>query len=343
MSAIFRFTRLLPLLLVLLLLACHSDEKPSPPRLKPTPAPLKRYIVKSGDTLYRIGVTYQQNYQTLAQLNNIAPPYTLTIGQSIRLPASATLLSAVSEKTAPQSLTVTYSAKLAEPEFKKFTALSEETVEPTTSEFDLYEVKAGDTLYSLSRHFATTPEQLAALNNIASPEQLHAGQNLKISKSKQKHSLVNNLQILKNSVEKPSILSHKTSIISNNNDSMLKLYHQLPAHGKIIKNFAATGNRGIEIGGKLGQVVTTIASGQVLAVKPAIYGYGVFIIIQHPNGYLSTYANNKQALVKIGQTVKQGQMIARMGQVGLNPPSVKFEIRKEKQFIDPLLFLAQKI
>lgn len=340
MSAIFHFTRLLPLLLVLLLLACHSDEKPKPPRPKPTPAPLKHHIVKSGDTLYRIGVAYQQNYQTLAQLNKIAPPYTLTIGQSIRLPASAT---SVSEKLATQPLTVTYSANLAEPEFKKLTALPEEMPEPSPAKFEVYEVKPNDTLYSLSRRFLTTPEQLAALNNIASPEQLHAGQNLKISKSKQKHSLVNNLQILKNSVEKSSVLSHKTSIISNNNDSMLKLYHQLPAHGKIIKNFAATGNRGIEIGGKLGQVVKTIASGQVVAVKPAIYGYGVFIIIQHSNGYLSTYANNKQALVKIGQTVKQGQMIARMGQVGLNPPSVKFEIRKEKQFIDPLLFLAQKI
>lgn len=342
MSAIFRFTRLLPLLLVLLLLACHSDEKPTPPRPKPTPAPVNIHIVQAGDTLYRIGVAYQENYQTLAQLNNIAPPYTLTIGQSIRLPASAKLKHPRSE-TITQPLTVTYSAKLAEPEFTKLTALPEQTAEPTTPEFDVYEVKAGDTLYSLSRRFATTPEQLSALNNIASPEQLHAGQNLKISKSKQKHSLVNNLQILKNPVEKASILSHKTSIISNNNDSMLKLYHQLPAHGKIIKNFAATGNRGIEIGGKLGQMVKTIASGQVVAVKPAVYGYGVFIIIQHANGYLSTYANNKQALVKVGQTVKQGQAIARMGQVGLNIPSVKFEIRKEKQFIDPLLFLAQKI
>jgi len=339
MSAIFRFTRLLPLLLVLLLLACHSDEKPSPPRPKPRTAPLNIHIVKSGDTLYRIGVAYKQDYQTLAQLNNIAPPYTLTIGQSIRLPASATLVS----ETISQPLPVTYSANLAEPEFKKLTALPEEIVEPPPAEFEVYEVKPNDTLYSLSRRFSTTPEQLATLNNITSPEQLHAGQNLKISKSKQKHSFVNNLQILKNPVEKSFILSHKTSIISNNNDSMLKLYHQLPARGKIIKNFAATGNRGIEIGGKLGQMVKTIASGQVVAVKPAIYGYGVFIIIQHPNGYLSTYANNKQALVKIGQTVKQGQMIARMGQVGLNPPSVKFEIRKEKQFIDPLLFLAQKI
>jgi murein DD-endopeptidase MepM/ murein hydrolase activator NlpD len=68
----------------------------------------------------------------------------------------------------------------------------------------------------------------------------------------------------------------------------------------------------------------------------------VFVVIQHADGYISSYANNSVALVQVGQPIQQGQVIAQMGQIGRNVPSVKFEVRKDGQFSDPLQFLAKQ-
>jgi lipoprotein NlpD len=355
MSAIFPFTRLLLLPAVLLLFACDGDEKQQTSARKPPDAkPSNIYTVKSGDTLYAIGVKYKINYQTLAQLNRIAPPYTLAVGQRLKLPVtvnSSSLSATVANTAAQTEPSLTYSANLTESEFKKQQAIATEVTtevntdvesEAKTAAPSVYVVQKNETLYAISRRFGLTPQRLAALNNIAAPEQLHAGQKLKIFKSKQKHSLSALSENLSKTRQNTRDLSQKTSIISINNESMLKLYHQLTANGKILKNFHASGNRGIEISGKLGQAVKAVAAGKVVAVKPAIYGYGVFIVIQHAEGYISSYANNSVALVQVGQHIKQGQVIAQMGQIGRNVPSVKFEVRKDGQFSDPLQFLAKQ-
>lgn len=328
MSAIFPLTRLLLLPAVLLLFACDGDEKQPPPaRKQPTTKPSNVYTVKSGDTLYAIGVKYKLNYQTLAQLNRIAPPYTLAVGQALKLPMTTTTLATTEKTAAKADSRLTYSANLTESEFKKQQAIA--TAEATEPNLDvvheeksaptqIYVVQKNETLYSISRRFGLTPHSLAALNNITAPEQLHAGQSLTIS-------------------AKPSA----TKLATPSAD-IAALRRRLPSDGKILKNFRSSGNRGIEIGGKLGQAIKAVAAGRVVAVKPAIYGYGVFIVIQHPNGYLSSYANNSVALVQIGEQVSRGQIIAQMGQIGRNMPSVEFEVRKDGQLSDPLPFLAQQ-
>ncbi len=208
--------------------------------------------------------------------------------------------------------------------------------------FETYVVGKNETLYSIALRFKVPFAQLAAWNAITSPNQLYSGQKLKIFKNKQKHSDLKSAKKRSESGENLRENSQKTSIISINNKSMLKFYCHWPTKGKIIKTFSQTGGRGIEISGRAGQAIRAIAEGNVVAVSLGIYGHGGFIVIEHADKILSSYANNSRSLVKNGQAVAQGQMIAEMGRVGRKPPSLEFEIRKNGALVNPMLCLPKK-
>ena len=70
-------------------------------------------------------------------------------------------------------------------------------------------------------------------------------------------------------------------------------------------------------------------------------GYGNLILVRHANGYVTAYAHAKELLVKRGDQVKRGQVIARSGQTGnVNAPQLHFEIRKGVSPLDPRQFLT---
>jgi murein DD-endopeptidase MepM/ murein hydrolase activator NlpD len=63
-------------------------------------------------------------------------------------------------------------------------------------------------------------------------------------------------------------------------------------------------------------------------------------LVRHYNGYVTTYAHASELMVKRGDRVKRGQIIARSGQTGnVNAPQLHFEIRKGKVPLDPTQFL----
>jgi murein DD-endopeptidase MepM/ murein hydrolase activator NlpD len=69
-------------------------------------------------------------------------------------------------------------------------------------------------------------------------------------------------------------------------------------------------------------------------------GYGNLVLVRHPKGYVTAYAHAKELLVKRGDQVKRGQVIARSGQSGnVNAPQLHFEIRKGAAPLDPIKFL----
>ena len=73
-------------------------------------------------------------------------------------------------------------------------------------------------------------------------------------------------------------------------------------------------------------------------------GYGNLVLVRHPNGYVTAYAHAKELLVKRGDQVKRGQVIARSGQTGnVNAPQLHFEIRKGASPLDPMQVLERRI
>ncbi len=114
-----------------------------------------------------------------------------------------------------------------------------------------------------------------------------------------------------------------------------------PARGRIIQGFKAGGNDGIDISVPEGTSVRAAESGVVVYSGDGLKGYGNLVLIKHPNGYVTAYANNAELDVKRGEQVKRGQVIAKSGDTGnVNAPQLHFELRKGSTPVDPTNYLA---
>jgi murein DD-endopeptidase MepM/ murein hydrolase activator NlpD len=114
-----------------------------------------------------------------------------------------------------------------------------------------------------------------------------------------------------------------------------------PARGRIIEGFKAGGNDGINISVPSGTSVRAAENGVVVYSGDGLKGYGNLVLIKHPNGFVSAYANNGELDVKRGDTVKRGQIIAKSGDTGnVNAPQLHFELRKGSTPVDPTNYLA---
>ncbi|MGB6176682.1 MAG: peptidoglycan DD-metalloendopeptidase family protein [Methylocella sp.] len=114
-----------------------------------------------------------------------------------------------------------------------------------------------------------------------------------------------------------------------------------PARGRIIQGFKPGVDDGINIAVPEGTSVKAAESGVVAYAGNELKGYGNLILIRHPNGFVSAYANNGDIEVKRGETVKRGQTIAKSGQSGnVASPQLHFELRKGTKPVDPTQYLA---
>jgi murein DD-endopeptidase MepM/ murein hydrolase activator NlpD len=114
-----------------------------------------------------------------------------------------------------------------------------------------------------------------------------------------------------------------------------------PARGRVIQGFKAGANDGINIALPEGTSVKAAEAGTVAYAGSELKGYGNLVLIRHPNGYVSAYANNGDISVKRGDQVKRGQIIAKSGQSGnVNAPQLHFELRKGSTPVDPTNYLA---
>jgi murein DD-endopeptidase MepM/ murein hydrolase activator NlpD len=71
-------------------------------------------------------------------------------------------------------------------------------------------------------------------------------------------------------------------------------------------------------------------------------GYGNLVLIRHDEIWVSAYAHNEKLLVKRGDKIKRGQVIAKAGKSGeVDSPQIHFELRRESKPVDPLKHLTQ--
>ena len=193
-----------------------------------------------------------------------------------------------------------------------------------------YTVKKGDTLYSIGFRSGHGYKQLAAWNHITPPYNVFQGQKIRLLSKYKSNKSSRNKKINK-----------KTSSISINNKKVLRLYWQWPVEGKLIRNFYHTGYKGIDISGHVGKKIRAAGTGVVVYSGSGLVGYGKLLIIKHNYLYLSAYAHNRRLLVKEGQKIKKGQVIAEMG-VGVNgKPALHFEIRKNSKSVNPVNYLPK--
>jgi murein DD-endopeptidase MepM/ murein hydrolase activator NlpD len=118
-----------------------------------------------------------------------------------------------------------------------------------------------------------------------------------------------------------------------------------PVRGRILAAYGSssdgTHNDGINIGAPRGAPVQAADAGVVAYTGNELRGYGNLILIKHADGWISAYAHCDQLLVKRGDKVARGQVIARVGATGnVNEPQLHFELRHGRQAVDPREFLT---
>lgn len=98
-------------------------------------------------------------------------------------------------------------------------------------------------------------------------------------------------------------------------------------------------HEGVDFAGKEGAEIISVASG-VVTWSGERYGYGNLVEINHGNGFKTRYAHCKENLVKVGDVVKKGQIVALMGSSGRSTgPHVHFEVYKHGRAVDPSSYI----
>ncbi|MDJ0870232.1 MAG: M23 family metallopeptidase [Gammaproteobacteria bacterium] len=99
---------------------------------------------------------------------------------------------------------------------------------------------------------------------------------------------------------------------------------------------------GIDFAGKRGSDVVAVASG-VVTWSGKRYGYGKMVELNHGNGLVTRYAHNQDNLVKVGETVRKGQTIAKMGSSGRSTgPHVHFEVLRNGRTVNPIKYVRAR-
>ncbi|TKB46197.1 LysM peptidoglycan-binding domain-containing protein [Thalassotalea mangrovi] len=230
-----------------------------------------------------------------------------------------------------------------------------------------HKVQAGETLYSIAWRSGNDVNTLASINNLAPPYRIFPGQILSLTPVKKitkpapaptnKGLTAKNNTVIKNPQKPPTkvvanqnskeyvnksdekITSVKVPSISSKVDSWL-----WPTKGRVISGFSSAkqGNKGIDIAGVRGQEIKASADGLIVYSGNALRGYGNLIIIKHSDDYLSAYAHNDTLLVQEQQTVKAGQVIAKMGSTGTDKTMLHFEIRFRGKSVNPTRYLPKR-
>jgi murein DD-endopeptidase MepM/ murein hydrolase activator NlpD len=119
-----------------------------------------------------------------------------------------------------------------------------------------------------------------------------------------------------------------------------------PVKGQIVANFGkrpdGSPNDGVSIGVPAGTDVHAAQDGTVAYAGSELKGYGNLILVRHDGGWVTAYAHASEILVKRGDAIKRGQVIAKSGQTGgVDKPLVHFELRKDSKPLDPTPYMEK--
>jgi murein DD-endopeptidase MepM/ murein hydrolase activator NlpD len=188
-----------------------------------------------------------------------------------------------------------------------------------------YLVKRGDTVYGVSRANGIQMSELVRMNGLRQPYALNVGQTLRLPG--RTNSSNTRTQV---AIAPPPQITGKGFM--------------WPIQGRVLSNFgpkqAGYHNDGINIAAPSGSDVYASESGVVVHADNKLEGYGNLILIKHQNGWVTAYAHNDQLMVKKGDQVRRGQVVAQVGQTGrVTRPQLHFEMRKGSRAVNPTQYL----
>jgi murein DD-endopeptidase MepM/ murein hydrolase activator NlpD len=305
-----------------------SYQQPAPP---PPPPASKKVTIRSGDTLSKLSRAHGVSVDDIMSANNMRSTR-LSVGQELVIPLSGA-------PAAPKG--------------------------PSKS----YIVARGDSVSKIARAHDVSPDMLIEANDLRRPYTLSVGQELKIPgaavsvAAKQKREPVRvasrGANIPLPSTRPEASLAPRSSApldrprqkVAARTKSLPKPepmagnQFRWPVRGRIIEGFGpkASGkhNDGINVAVPKGTSIKAAENGVVAYAGSELGPYGNLVLIRHANNWVTAYAHNDELLVKRGDTVRRGEIIAKAGQSGnVSQPQLHFELRKGSKPVDPLSYMA---
>lgn len=309
------------------------------------------YAVQPGDTLYAISRRSGIPVSTLADANGLTAPYALQVGQEMTLPAGARdpdLLAQaralIPEARAPQPVasappTVGTAAAASGTASAGQPADLLGSLEgtPTAATATTAGAPAELTQSEPQVTSAAVVEETAVVETVSAD-----GETVAVASAQ---AAVLQVPTGKPSrdVALPAIAAQPPPPTNAALPSPPKRQGRLfdwPVTGKVISSHGpkkgGLHNDGINIAAPAGTPVRAAESGVVAYTGGDLKGFGKLVLIKHQDGYVTAYAHNSQILVQRGETVRRGDVIARVGETGnVDTPQLHFEIRKDAKPIDP--------
>jgi murein DD-endopeptidase MepM/ murein hydrolase activator NlpD len=198
-------------------------------------------------------------------------------------------------------------------------------------------VSPGETLNSIARLYGKSVMVLAKANNIPPDKMVRVGERIVIPGVETKPRAAGKAP--------PDAPPAQTSPVKPVTTVGAVPSFRWPVRGRVIAGFGSSANGsqndGIDLAVPQGTPVKAADDGVVAYAGNELKGYGNLVLIRHDNGYVTAYAHASEILVKRGETVKRGQVIAKSGETGsVKTPELHFEIRKGATPVDPAQFLS---
>lgn len=318
-----------------------------------TPPPVRRPIlrqgtgagrdgmvsVRQGDTLYSLSQRHNVSLSSLKRANNISGNG-IQLGQRLVLPNGGSLSAST------------------------------------------HNVKAGETIYSISRQYGVSPEEIAHANSLSDLNQIKPGQSLTLPTHARPTAAIakrkKNVRVAHAGNKSTSLaaprkvrtqkitpkITHvkkkkkiqaksakpKKKIASINKpiakpEARSQGRFRWPVRGRIISKFGpkknGAHNDGINVAVPKGTSVKAVENGVVAYSGNELKGYGNLILVRHADNWVSAYAHNSKLLVKRGDKIKRGQIVAKAGRSGsVSQPQLHFELRKGSKPVNPTKYMA---
>lgn len=212
-------------------------------------------------------------------------------------------------------------------------------------------VTRGQTLYRIAKAYEVSVEELMDANRIDDPRELKVGEVLFLPGAKQRRPVPEYDAPEPEPVarprperpaDKPEVQERprpQRAVRVGKGSGQL----QWPLRGVLYARFGKKGKEphdGIDLSAPAGQPVKTAAPGQVIFAGEQ-KGYGLIAIVEHDGDLITLYAHNRDLRVKTGQKVREGQVVATVGDSGrTSGPHLHFEVRKDGVPVDPLDYLG---
>jgi murein DD-endopeptidase MepM/ murein hydrolase activator NlpD len=309
-------------------------------------------IVGTSDTLETLSRRYNVSSAAILQANGYKGPRALQPGQQLIIPHAAA--------AAAPALAVPPKATVA--------------AAPVSAPPSVHVVNRGDTLMSIAHRNHVPVAELARANSLDANSKLKLGQKINVPGAKSAAAVpvaAAPAQVAaaptapvaapatklaaaapETAKEKARLAQATTTPEAAVTEAPVKTAEatgalptfRWPVRGRVVTGYGAKtngkSNDGINVAVPEGTPVKAAEDGVVAYSGNELKGYGNLILVRHSNGYVTAYAHASELLVKRGETIKRGQIIAKSGQSGeVGSPQLHFEIRKGSSPVDPLQFL----